>query len=294
MRITNKFKLPQTLVNIAERDQYSRGACHISVTQLIDSPRIKVLKEKHADDIVVDVADSLWSLVGRALHHIAEAGADDQHIAEERLFTTVLGWDLSGGIDLQRLDHGRVGIRDYKFTSVWAATQDKPEWERQLNVYSYLARVTKGWVTEDLQITALLRDWNRRDAARDRAYPQAPIMTVPVELWSLDEQQAYVETRIKLHQDAWRAEEWGDELPECTPEERWAKPDKWAAMKPGAKRASAVFDSLKEAMDYQDTKPQMDYIIDHRPGESTRCLAYCDAAPWCDFSQALAGPLEDL
>lgn len=281
MKITNKFRVPQTLVNLMERDTYSRGSCNISVTQLIDAPRIKILKEKYQDDIEVDAADSLWALVGRALHHVAEAGADERHIAEERLYAQVLGWSLSGGIDLQKHGGERVGIRDYKFTSVYAATAGKPEWEKQLNAYSYLARVAKGWVTEDLEICALLRDWSRLSARRDKQYPQAPIMVIPIPLWPNDIQDAYIEERIKLHQKAWTMDEWGEELPPCRDEERWAKPDKFAVMRAGNQKATAVYDNLSEAMKHVEYKPTDEYSIQLRPGEQTRCESYCTASPWC-------------
>ena len=293
MKITNKYGVPQTLVNLMERDTYSRGSCHISVTQLIDAPRIKILKEKHADDMVQDVSESLWSMVGRAMHLVAEGGADDEHLAEERLFAKVLGWDLSGGIDLQKIGEV-VKIMDYKFTSVWAALQNKPEWERQLNTYSWLARVNKGWATNGLEICALLRDWNRRDAQRGNGYPPAPIMTVPVKLWSFEEQQAYVEERIKLHQEAWRAEEWGDTLPLCSAEERWAKPDKWALKKQDAKRATALFED-PEAAKAELLKRGGGYYLEKRNGEQTRCLAFCQAMQWCEQFKAFnQSPLDDL
>jgi hypothetical protein len=282
VKITNKFNVPKTLVNFMERDTYTRGSCHISVTQLIDAPRIKILKEKHQDDIVLDVADSLWSLVGKALHHVAEAGADEQHLAEERLYADVLGWRLSGGIDVQKHGGKQVGIRDYKFTSVYAATAGKPEWERQLNAYSYLARVSKGWVTQDLEICALLRDWSRLDARRNKDYPQAPIMVVPIDLWPDEQQDAYIEARIKAHQKAWTLEEWGEELPACTAEDRWSKPDKFAVMRRGGKRASGVFMTVGEAHAFVVDKPDAaDFDIQLRAGEQTRCENYCSAAPWC-------------
>ncbi len=299
MITTNKYGVPQTLVNLMERDTYSRGSCHISVTQLIDAPRIKLLREAHAEEIVRDVSDSLWSLIGKALHYVAEAGADEEHLAEERLYADVMGWKLSGGIDVQKVGE-RIKVLDYKFTSVWAATKDKPEWARQLNVYSWLARINKGWHTEGLEVCALLRDWNRREAQRDKSYPQSPILRVPVALWSFEEQQSYVEQRIKLHQAAWRAEEWEEPLPLCTDEERWAKPGKWALMKEGGKRASALFDNellAKVALSQKSGPIQGDtngYRIDYRPGEQTRCLAFCEGAPWCDYAKTLTDPLDGL
>jgi hypothetical protein len=128
MKITNKSGLPQTLVNVMERDPYTRGGARLSVTQLIGSPRISILRARHDHEMETDVTDGIWSMMGRAMHSLAEAGADAAHIAEERIHTTVLGWTLSGGIDLQILRDGVVAIEDYKVTSAWAVMNDKPEW----------------------------------------------------------------------------------------------------------------------------------------------------------------------
>ena len=70
MNITNKYDLPQSLVNAVGRFSYSRGKSDISVTQLIDSPRIVKLKEKHSPEIVSDISEEIWRLVGSALHLI--------------------------------------------------------------------------------------------------------------------------------------------------------------------------------------------------------------------------------
>ncbi len=120
--ITNKHNLPQTLVNLAKRDNYSRGNARISVTQLIGSPRIRILTAEKQAEIVTDVSESLWSLLGRALHSVVEQGADETNIPEERLFTEVAGWRLSGGVDLQLLGNNsdgarQVGLSDYKMTT---------------------------------------------------------------------------------------------------------------------------------------------------------------------------------
>ena len=40
MKLTNKFNLPQTFVNVIKRPTYSKGKAHISATEIISSPRI--------------------------------------------------------------------------------------------------------------------------------------------------------------------------------------------------------------------------------------------------------------
>jgi hypothetical protein len=137
--ITNKHNLPQTLVNLAESRDYSRGNSHRSITQLIDAPQISVLRMINENRITEDVVDTFWANLGSALHHITEKGADDKHLVEERLFVDVEDWTISGAIDVQRLeDDNSITIMDYKFTSVWAVKNLDRDWETiflQLSVY---------------------------------------------------------------------------------------------------------------------------------------------------------------
>ena len=95
MKLTNKFNLPDTFVNVIQRPTYSKGKAHISATELINSPRIVQLKKKHWEDITQDASEMVWSLFGSAVHNILEHGKDKHHIVEERLTPT-----LKGGISL--------------------------------------------------------------------------------------------------------------------------------------------------------------------------------------------------
>ena len=72
MKLTNKFNIPQTFVNVLERPTYSKGKANLSVTQLINSPKIVALTKKFDDQIEQDVADMVWSLFGSAVHNILE------------------------------------------------------------------------------------------------------------------------------------------------------------------------------------------------------------------------------
>lgn len=286
MKYTNAHNLPRTLVNLSERDSYSKGNARISVTTLIGSPRVSILRQRHDHEIVTDVADQLWSLVGRALHHIAEAGADEEHISEERLYATVAGWVLSGGIDLQRIRDDEAEILDYKFTSAWAVmhASEKGDWERQLNLYAWLVKKAKGVNVTRLKICALIRDWNRREAAMKPHYPQAPAQVLDIRLWSFEEQEAYVEERVRLHQEAATAAAIGEPLPHCTDEDRWVREDKWAVKKKGAKRAIKIFDNQEDAVAFKGDVVDME--IEHRPGEPIRCTGnYCNVAPYCEQYQ---------
>ena len=139
MKLTNKHGIPQTFINVLERPTYSKGKANLSVTQLINSPKIVALTQKFQDEIEQDVSEMVWSLFGSAIHKVLEHGADENHLIEERLHAQVDSWNISGAIDLQIVnDDGSLSIRDYKTTSAWAVMNDKAEWDQQLNIYAWL------------------------------------------------------------------------------------------------------------------------------------------------------------
>ena len=65
------------------RDTYSRGDAAISVTGLLRPPSMAALFEEFDDLIQRDVSDDVWTLFGRAVHHILEIGEDENFISEE-------------------------------------------------------------------------------------------------------------------------------------------------------------------------------------------------------------------
>ncbi len=290
MEITNNYGLPKSFLDFARNDKYSKGQADISVTTLIDSPRVKLMREHFSDLRQVDVTDMIWPLFGTAVHHVLESGEpSDDVIVEERLFTKINGWVLSGAIDHQKIDRNFVEITDYKVTSVWSVIHGKIDWERQLNVYAYLVQKNKGLRVTKLSICAVLRDWNKRDASNKPDYPQAPVVIVDIPMWGETERIEYIHNRIWLHQDA--QVRYDLEIVEqekfvpCADEDRWKKQDSWAVKKKGQKRAMRVFDNIDEANQYaaeQISDKTIPVEVEHRPGEYTRCTGnYCGVADFC-------------
>lgn len=293
MKLTNKFNLPETFVNVIRRPQYSKGSSEISVTEILSPPQLVLLRRQHQEDIEQDAADMVWSLFGSAVHNILEHGKDDNHIVEQRLFTTFEGWSISGAIDLQKIIDGKILIADYKVTSAWAVQQEKQEWINQLNLYAWLvertqahdigARTSDGLVS-GLQIIGIVRDWSRREAALKDTYPQAPIVTLDIPLWSYEDREAFVKQRLTLHNEANFAAVSGD-MPECTSEEMWEKKTTYAVMKEGGKRAKKVFEIKEEAAAFAGQQKESHYI-ETREGGRTRCESFCQAAPFCKQYQS--------
>ena len=87
MKVTNRLGLPQPIVEVLSRDNYSKGDADFSVTELIDSPRQKALTNRHRDEITVDCIDLIYQFDGKAVHSILEGAevSPDVGIIEERL-----------------------------------------------------------------------------------------------------------------------------------------------------------------------------------------------------------------
>ena len=282
MKITNHHNLSPPIVKALSRDDYTRGKSHRSVTQLIDSPQVRILRERHWDDLTEDVSEKMWTVLGTAVHRIFEDHAGDDVISEERLFVEVDDWVISGAIDLQ----DARGIVDYKCTSVWSVIHDKIEWELQLNAYAWLMRHAKGVAPQELRIVAVMRDWNRRQAESDASYPQAPIAELPITRWSDSDQDKYMEGRIALHQFAEFRNFSDESLPPCTDAERWTRPTTYAAKKTTHKRALKVFDSMEEAESFLERRGHADskwHEVEVRHGVHVRCdQNWCRVAEFCD------------
>jgi len=293
MKLTNTYKLPQTLLNLHElqRDEYSRGEARMSITQLMKPPRIDILQAKHFHEMEEDISGRLWAVLGTVIHHIMERGGDEEHLLEERLFVELDDWIISGGIDVQRVGNW-VKLYDYKFSSAikWLL-QDFEDWETQLNCYAYLVHKCKGWDIEGLEVAFFVRDFKASLAKTNKDYPPAPCVPVPLKLWDIGTQENYLRARIRVHKDALRAVAWGDEPPHCTDKERWKRDSDWAVMKGDNKRATRVLKTEQEAKDWVRNTggtgdPKIQYSIVERHDTPTRCVDnYCGVSKWCSQYQ---------
>jgi len=295
--ITNNKGFPLALVKAVENDSYSKGKADRSVTGLLAPPRQAALKDIHEDVLTEDVADRTYSLYGQLVHLLLErAGEQDRNaLTEERLFTEVEGWTISGQTDTITLteEEGWV-VSDYKFVTAYKFKRDKfdpdklvvpEEYEQQLNLYAHLLR-ENGFRVDELKIVAIYRDWSKLEARRDSSYPQLGAETHDVSLWPADEAKAFMEERVRLHQDAETA------LPFCDDEERWAKKDTWALKAtPESKRAKKIFyGSYSEAVSWAMNpinKMKRGFVVDHRPGANVRCENYCIVSEYCEQFQGL-------
>lgn len=271
MKYTNKQNLPQPIVDaiIQARSAYDRGDAHISATGLLRPPRIAVLEEAHADELEEDVADCAYSIHGQTFHKLMEE-ANTTGVTERRFFIKVEGWTVSGQADYFL----RGLIADFKDVTAWKfkGVGVDPSYEAQLNIYAEIHR-QNGHDVKRLELWAFLRDFSKLEARRDASYPQHQFLIRQVPLWTPARAQQFIRERVILHQQA------RVRLPECTPEERWAKPDTWAVMKRGGKRAVKLYTHRELAETHVAGEKSL--FIVFRPGQSVRCSAYCAVSSFC-------------
>ena len=284
MQITNNFNVPLPIVNAVLDDEYDKGDSVLSVTQLISPPRVVVLQKLNEANLTDDVVNRIPALLGTAVHKIVEKGAKNlpNYVVEERLFAEVLGWKISGAVDLQ-IDNGNGEweINDYKVTSVYSVQGEKPEWEQQLNCYAWLSRKAHSRNVTALKIIAILRDWQRKQATFSPSYPQAQVAVVDIPLWTPEQQEAFISERVALHQAAQKAVDNGEPVTYCSDQERWLRGETWAVMKEGRKSAVKLHDSKEEAERHAGELGGGHTAV-HRPGDYVRCAGdYCMVARYC-------------
>jgi len=326
MKYTNKMGLSNAVEDaiISFAQEYDKVGWK-SATTLIDSPRSKILTERHSDEIVEDVSDLIWSFIGNMAHLIAEKNAGKDCIAEQRFIEVINGKEISFKPDRLEKNPGSSPpswtLRDFKMTSIWilkkaCAGELKKEWVKQMNVYAYLLGVAGFNVTE-MKLEIFGRDWRlseQRQSPHDYPSKQCGVFDVP--MWDAKEMEKYIHERIELYK---KCENLSDnELPRCSEEERWAKPDLWAVVKKdgavskatGYKKAlpkAGGFTSYMQAADFIEKQrypkiasanPKPETIakaekeaaqkangleIEYRKGKSTRCEdGYCNAVPFCN------------
>jgi len=283
MRVTNNWDVPAPLVTLASREFYSKGSSQYSVTELLAPPRVRRLREQFQDQLEQDVTDMMWQMLGSALHVVMERGVMPGWISEERLFADVNGVTISGQIDLQEQTPNGVVLYDYKFTSAWAVMNEKIEWEEQLNLYGWLVQTVRQKQVAGLKICALIRDWSRHEVGKE-GYPPKQIHLIDIPLWDYETATKFVRERLDLHRESKVSADWGHNLPECTPQERWQSETTYAVKREGRKTAIRVLKDLTEAQ--QLAEKEKGYV-ETRPGEPKRCTGnYCGVNEWCSQHRA--------
>jgi hypothetical protein len=192
----------------------------VSVTTLGSPPRIAILAALNAGKLPEPAPeDRLAAWIGTALHGALDASAEIGEDTEERLYTSIGGWILSGQADLY--EPPPIGrITDWKFVLALAMKfGGKAEWTWQLDALSWLWRVS-GKPVHSLRDFVTGIDWRSAKARQDPSYPQSPWMEITTSVKPEEEVKAAIAAKLVGLSEAL------DVLPLCSDEERWAGKDR--------------------------------------------------------------------
>lgn len=288
-QLTNRHNLPPEIVAALTKDRYNPDSDDIgdfSASSLIAPIQQTILKQRHKDNLAVrDVIDNFYAFVGSIAHKVLEEHGSGEALIEKRMFANVFDKKISG-----QVDHYKSGIiTDYKSTKAYKIIKGGfDDWEKQLNIYSYLFQQNNLPVKE-LQIFAFILDWKEHETYQ-KDYPQIPIVRIPLRLWSNEETRAYIASRVITFD---RNLVFPDEmLLQCTNAEMWCDIKDWALLKKdgSSKRAIKVFKTESEMLQYS---PKCDEYIAQRMTERTRCKSYCPVSHVCKQYQEYIGQIEE-
>ena len=270
MEVTNILGLPDVLVDIIKNDSYG-GKGKLTATTLIDHPHLFALKNQNESKIKVDVVDQFHTLLGKSVHYLFEK-AGHSYITEQRFFTTIKDprlqkeYEISAQIDIFKMATKK--LTDIKVITKYRNGL-KFEYEAQLNIQVYCMQ-NNNIPVDSAELLHIYRDWHKKDKY-DHQLPSYPINSVQVPIWDRQRTHDFIVERLLEFEKY--------DGGHCDPESRWARPDVYALMKPGATRSRKNCATEQEA--YANQKPGE--IIDFRPGIDARCADYCDVNVFCPY-----------
>ena len=283
MPVTNEMNLPQPFVDAVTRD-YTYTPKRYSVTSLLKGTREAILQRRHNDEVTTDVSDMIWLLFGTAVHSVLEkAQESDSQLKENKIEMQMPnGYTLSGIFDLY--DDSTGIVTDYKTASVWKVIYDEwDDYRTQLLIYCYMLR-DMGFDAHTGEIVAILKDHSKSKAKYDQSYPQHPVFVKRFEFDESDFDDIGMWLQCKFEELEAAEQLSDDELPICSPEERWAKPAKYAVYKNANKKATKLCDSEEEAKAYIAIQPtNIKWRIEYRAGTDGKCDEYCSVCQWCSY-----------
>lgn len=293
---TNEHNIPLPLQLWLINDDYDHDPDEnvISVTTLLKSVKRIVLGRKYKDvQKTGDFNDLVAMKLGTSVHNEIEDAMDnsvnllmelgyepDKAIelakkikSENRTKRAVGKYIISGKYDVIFNSH----VGDYKTTSVWKYILDKgDEYIKQMSIYKWLN--PKDITANVGYIFYIFTDWSKVQSVQDIRYPQSRIATKEFPLMSNDDTEEFVTNKLAMVEKYTSVDD--DKLPDCTTEELWQDPEKYAYYKnPAGKRATKVFEDYSEANDRLSADGNVGKI-ETRPSKAKAC-GYCNVREFC-------------
>lgn len=276
---TNQLQIPLALAVFLATDDYDHEPGVISATSLMKPVRQIILpKRLNPKDVAVDVSSLVSSRMGSAIHAAIEKAWLDpkdalkalgypskvyDHILinpspellklnpkaiavymEQRSYKQVGNYKVSGKFDF--VAEGKV--QDFKSTSVYTYLNqsNKDKYILQGSIYRWL---NQDIITEDvMMIHYIFTDWSKAEALRNKDYPQSRVLTQKFTLLSIAETEQYIKRKLEQLTQYFEADEL--ELPHCTDQDLWRKPDTYKYWKDPSKtdgRSTKNFDNKNDA-----------------------------------------------
>lgn len=308
---TNKHNLHPILKTWLQSDEYSNGSDLfpdkklMSTTSLI-KPIKQQLLSKQVDNLTKDISEFVASRRGTAIHDSIEKALrndinnlinpteitfpETRNIVylEKRYFREINNVVISGQVD--QIFNGQ--LCDIKTTSTFTYTsQNKFEdYKLQGSIYRWLnpELITKStmlihYVFSDWKASLAEKAEQQRlenkfslDNKEQFLYPEASIKTQEIELYSLEETEAYIVKRLN---DLEYFESTNVQDMVCTDKELWIPEPKYQYFtKKSNARASKNFDSLIEANAYLGSKGT-GFIVEKK--DKPKACHYCNAYSIC-------------
>ena len=176
-------------------------------------------------------------------------------------------------------------LEDYKSTGTYnyISGSNKEKYKQQGSIYRWLNPTI---ITEDImKIQYIFTDWSAMKARQDKKYPQKRLVEQRINLMSIPETETFVAGIVAKIEHCESLPQ--SDLPVCTSEELWRKPDVFKYYKDPLKktRSTKNFDIYNEAVDRMIADGNTG-VIDTIKGQVIRCK-YCDVIGICDQAKQL-------
>ena len=311
----NNISLPLAVFLMYDDYNYDERKNVISATGLIRPLRQLVLSYQNPTEAkTVDISELVASRMGNAIHKACETAwtdlptvqkaikalgandvaaesikinpktvesGDNPIYVEQRVEKIVDDFIISGQYDLV-LDGT---LNDFKSTSVWTYIFDSSadSYIKQGSIYKWLSpdKITSDYIN----INYVFTDWSAAKAREKKDYPQFKAVTKKYNLWSFEETENWIRTRLdtyKLHLNTPQ-----EGLPECTDEELWATEETFKYYKNPSKldRSTKNFKTMDEAVIRKAEDGDIG-IIKTVPGTVKHC-PYCPVISICTQAEAM-------
>lgn len=287
-------ELEQTVIKWYNRNVYDRLGSEVSVTELLNPPRIVHLKNRYGRQSKTELKEFMASLLGNGIHDQLQRYLKDESRVnhnwkiERRLCSVVDGIRVSGRFDA--LYNNEI-LYDIKSTKVYKAMKgDYTDWETQLNIYDWML-FQDGIDVKHLRVFMVLLDWNQGNVWKNPNYPTTAISTIPISRWDRTKQAAWIMTSI----DIWKSSRnlMDKDLPLCSRKDRWASNPTFKLFRSKKmKRATKTFTTKERAEAYfsvcktkDATKWKDGFIKEESEGLWRRCEKWCDVSEHCNQYQ---------